>query len=258
MQISDYFKPKNIHEAYALLQQDPNNIIIGGGAWLHLSNKHIHTAIDLVNCGLDTIKVTDDRIVIGANVVLRQIETNPIFQSLFEGILVKSISQIMGIGLRNFATIGGSIAGKFAFSDILTPLLVMDVSLSFYVQKDIKLVDYLNQSKHERDILTHITIKREKGQGYFKKVRKTALDFAVLNIAVSKIEKTYRIAIGARPGVAMRLPLTEHALNQEKDINQVIDIMTHEVVLSTNHLASKEYRMALAEAYLKRALKEVK
>jgi len=55
MIIDEYKKPKTIDEAYSILTAKKNSQIIGGGAYLRLSKKHISTAIDLSNLNLDFI-----------------------------------------------------------------------------------------------------------------------------------------------------------------------------------------------------------
>ena len=89
--------------------------IIGGGAWLKMMPKRISEAIDLSGLGLDEITQTDSEIQIGCMVTLRQVEKYPAFSELYNGIIAKSAGSIMGITVRNIATLGGTAAGKYGF-----------------------------------------------------------------------------------------------------------------------------------------------
>jgi CO/xanthine dehydrogenase FAD-binding subunit len=68
-------------------------------------------------------------------VSLRDFEMSLLVKNIQGGILVSAVSQIMGVAFRNGATVGGSVAGKFPFSDLITPLLALDTTLIFYPKK---------------------------------------------------------------------------------------------------------------------------
>ena len=260
MRINNYVKVDTLAEGFELLQKE-NSLIIGGGAWLKLTNKDIDSVIDISAVGLNEIIDKDDEIEIGAMVSLRQIETSEIISKQFNGILSNAVGKIMGIPIRNIATIGGSIMGKYSFSDVLTPLLVMDVSLVFYNYGEISLEEFMQIKKFQKDILTKIVIKKEQGKGYFHKLAKTSLDFAVINVAISKGD-TFKIAIGARPSVSTKCYKAMEYINEFKVItNEVIEdtveIAIEETKFGTSSRASSEYRADVAKAYIIRGLKEV-
>lgn len=252
MIFKNYKKPKTIEEAYELLLKEPNNLIIGGGAWLKLLPTKIESIIDISLIGLDEIAVSNDSIEIGSNATLRAIETSNIIKDNGCKILSDAIHQIMGMNIRNIATIGGSVMGKYSFSDILTPLLVLDTKLVFYKKGEISLQDFLNIKKFPKDILLKIKIKKDKETGYFKSVKKTALDFPVLNLAITKGE-TLKIAVGSRPGQAVRAYEAEKLV----EIPAIAKVVLEEISLSSNNRASKEYREELLSVYIKRGLMEV-
>ncbi len=261
MKINEYYKAQSLDEAYEILLDNEKNIIIGGGAWLKLTKKDVETAVDITKIGLNEIIATKDFIEIGAMTSLRQIEESDIIKNQSNGILSEAISQIMGVGIRNIATIGGSVMGKYAFSDILTPLLTMDASLIFYKQGEMSLADFLNTKRISKDILTKIVIPKNEKKGFFYKVQKTRLDFAVINVAVTKGE-LIDIAIGARPSVSMRPVQALEFINNQKSItdeviNKTAELAVKETKFGTNSRSSKEYREMVTEVYIKRGLKEV-
>mgnify|MGYP000886909002 CR=1 FL=1 len=262
MEINQYVKAKSIEEAYQVLIENPKNSILGGGAWLKQSSPNVNTLIDIVDCGLDQITETKTHIEIGALVTLHELESNPAIKSLGGGFVSESLSHVLGIGFRNIATIGGTIAGKYAFSDIITALLTLDVKLIFHPKREINLEAFLNAKGKVTDILTHVVIRKSSGKGFFKKVAASTLEFAVLDVAVYQEDNKFQISIGSRPSGAMLSHEASAFLNNqnkmtEEVLNQAAQIVLDTVKLGSNKNASKEYREALTKAYVKRGIKEV-
>ena len=260
MKIKNYLKVSGLEEAYTLLQEDKNNIIIGGGAWLKLTNKEVETMIDLENLKLNQIIEIGDSIAIGAMTTLRDIELNESLNHVDGGILVKALKGIMGISIRNIATIGGSIMGKYSFSDVLTPLSVMDVELEFYKAGMMPLSEFMAM-RSINDILLNVIIKNRKSEGYFYSMKKTSLDFAVINVAITKNE-LYDIAIGARPSLCMKPVKAIEYLNKQSKLNPekieiAVQLAIEETKFGTNSRASGEYREDIAAVYIKRGINEV-
>lgn len=259
MKIKQFYKAESLNDAYHKLLENNKNAIVGGGAWIKQGNKEIETLIDLENLRLNKISESTKQIEIGAMVTLRQLETNPIILSYANGMLSKAIKSVMGIGIRNLATIGGSVIGKYSFSDILTPLLALDVSLVFHKSGVISLSEFVSTKKPVNDILVQILIKKETISGYFYKMSKTALDFAVVNIAVSKSDK-FKVVIGARPSIAILAKEVMEVLNNNSLNDVVIESAIEKVnniKFSSNSKASKEYRAQIAKVYIKRGILEV-
>ncbi|MDT8336625.1 MAG: FAD binding domain-containing protein, partial [Candidatus Izemoplasmatales bacterium] len=215
MEIKEYIAPKTISEAYSLLSESRSNKIIAGGAWTKISFKRVDKLISLDNLALDYIKENNDNYVIGAMTTLRAIETHEGLKHLASGILSQAIGSVMGINIRNIATIGGSIMGKFAFSDLLGVLLVMDAKLMFFKAGEVSIYDFVEMTKIPEDILLEIKLKKDNFKGYFKKVSKTHLDFAILNIAITK-KDNFKITVGSRPNIAKLAIDTANYLNSQK------------------------------------------
>ncbi len=262
MRIETVYKASSLDDALAMQRDSKDNVILGGALWLRRSKRHVNQAIDLSDLALDYIDVKDETITIGAYTTLKTIQDHEALKNLYQGILPKAINHIMGIQLRHMATIGGSIIGRYGFSDILTPLLCMDVTLHFHEGESIDLESFLETKGQVNDILTHIIIARHKGQGFFKKCAPSPLSFSQLNIAVTKTNKVYKIAIGSRPSIAMIAQKTSAYLSDQKTLSESVikHAQTHllkEVVLGSNSTASESYRKTLAAVYLERALKAV-
>ena len=259
MNIKEFYQPNTLDEAYDKLIENPNNQVMGGGAWMKLSAANVDTLIHLGTLGLEGISETEDKIVIGSYATLRQVEKHKAILSLCDGLLARAISSVMGIQIRNVATLGGTVMGRYPFSDIITALLALRVTLVFYHQKKISLEEFLKIRKPEKDLLLFVEIAKEAGHGYFRKVSKTALDFAILNIAVTKANGKTRITIGARPGLA---ELAHKAMDladsdPSASLEAIGETAKSELEFSSNSKASKEYRQELAATYVFRGLKAV-
>ena len=258
MEVKQFARPETLQEAHQLLLQDSKNLILGGGLWMKKSTPSANALIDLANLGLDKIIDHGNQLEIGAMVTLRALELSPLVQELQNGLLIEAVSQIMGVAFRGQATIGGSIAGRFPFSDLITPLLVLDTTLVFYPHKEMTLEAFLGFKGRMSDILTHIIIKKSTGLSFFKKVKTTALDFAILNVAIAKIEGKCRIAVGSRPSVASLAVKAMDIINRDhKLIDDAAEAAVSELTFATTGSSSAEYRKLLAKVYVKRGLEEV-
>mgnify|MGYP000311497906 CR=1 FL=1 len=117
--IQKYVKAQSLEEAWKL-NQGKKNRILGGMLWMRLGNGTISTAIDLCDLGLDTIEETDEEFSIGARVTLRELEQHVGLNTYTHDAVKNAVKDIVGVQFRNMATIGGSIWGRFGFSDVLT------------------------------------------------------------------------------------------------------------------------------------------
>jgi CO/xanthine dehydrogenase FAD-binding subunit len=262
MEIKNYHQATTLLDAYETLNKDPKNIIIGGGLWLKHVNQHVNTLIDLNLLGLNQITEDHDDIEVGAMVTLRDFETNPLIHKLADGMLYLGTNQIMGTGFRNLATIGGSIFGRYPFSDLITPLLTLDTRLVFFMSGEISLLEFTEKKGKFNDILVSIKIKKNAGKGYFKKISNTQLAFSMLNVAVHYNQRQFKIAIGARPGIAQLAIEAMNHLNQAKTVNkkvidEAVELMVSTMKFSDNDEATEGYRRELAKVYMKRGIEEV-
>ena len=77
--------------------------------------------------GLDAIEEDETQFSLGAMVTLRQLEQHPGLNAYTGDAAEKAVRDIVGVQFRNMATVGGSVWGRFGFSDVLTLLLAMDM-----------------------------------------------------------------------------------------------------------------------------------
>ena len=131
LKIKSYERVNSIAEAYEL-NQKKSACVLGGMVWLKMGNRNISTAIDLSGLGLDTVQELEDEFVIGCMTTLHDLETNAALNEFTGGAVRESLRHIVGVQFRNCATVGGSIFGRYGFSDVLTMFLAMDTWVDMY------------------------------------------------------------------------------------------------------------------------------
>lgn len=259
LSIRDYVRPQTMEEAMSLLKSSKKSQVISGGAMLRLGDKVIDVAVDLTDLGLNTLMQVNDTVEIGAMATLRQIETDPLFKSLYSGVLPDALKHIVGVQFRNIATLGGTVYGKYAFSDPNTALLALNTELVLYGNRRVSFEEFLNKRKRRFDILEKIIIKdAETTCAAFESIRRSKGDFALLNASVSVSQGTYRIAVGIRPRVAA---LAHSAMKYLNEVGLTLEsaeeaglIAAEELEFGTNLRASKIYRETVAPVLVERAL----
>ena len=127
----EYVRVKSLEEAWNL-NQKKSNVIVGGMMWLKMGRGQKGTVIDLSGLGLDTIEETEEEFSIGCMCTLRQLELHEGLNKEFDGIFRECTRHIVGTQFRNGATVGGSVFGRYGFSDILTCLLALDSYVELY------------------------------------------------------------------------------------------------------------------------------
>ena len=264
--IREYVMPETLEEAYTILKSRKGNQILGGCAWLRLGKKKINIAVDLSKCGLDYIREDDEKIEIGAMTSYRSVETSDILKRYFNGAIAGSVSSIIGTQFRNTVTVGGSVYGRFGFSDFLTPLLALDTTVVLYKKGSVPLEEFM-MMPYEKDIIEKIVIAKDGRKASYQMFRNSRADFPILNLAVSKTcDGSFYVTVGARGPKAVRAQKTAAYLterlalgtdNLEEIIKEAAAILAYEVKFTDNMRASAAYRKILSGVLLGKAVREV-
>lgn len=254
MTIREYKRAESLEEAWQLNQKRPNRVL-GGMIWLKMENINVGTAIDLSGLGLDTIEETDEGFSIGAMVTLRQLELHPGLAAYTDGAVRESVRHIVGVQLRNLATVGGSIYSRFGFSDVLTMFLALNASVELYKGGVVPLAEYA-QRPYDRDILVRVLVPKENARFVYQSVRNSQTDFPVLTCAAAKLaDGSIRTAIGARPGKAVLYTAAPEAgETAEEFAARFAAEVKADIKTESNLRGGAEYRRHLAGVLTKRAV----
>ena len=79
------------------------------------------------------------------------------------GAMRESVRHIVGVQLRNLATLGGSLYSRFGFSDVLTMFLALDASVELYKGGIVPLCEYAERKK-DRDVLVRVIVPKKGGR----------------------------------------------------------------------------------------------
>lgn len=174
----DYVKVSDLAEAYELCQKR-SSLVVGGMVWMKMTHITKRTIVDLSGLGLDAIEEKEGEFSIGCMCSLRQLETHEGLNRYFDGIFRECTRNIVGVQMRNCATVGGSIFARFGFSDILTCLLALDAYVELYHEGTILLSEFAARPvrRDQKDILVRIIIKKDGRKAAYTSQRNSRTDF---------------------------------------------------------------------------------
>ena len=124
---------------------------------------------------------TRDAFFIGAMVSLREIELHEGLYAYTQGAVRDALKDIVGVQFRNLATVGGSIWGRFGFSDVLTMFLAMDTYVELFQGGIIPLQEFA-EKKPDRDVLVRLIVKKTPGVYAYASVRNQRTDSRFLHV----------------------------------------------------------------------------
>lgn len=156
--IKEFRKVQSLEEAYELNQKKTNRII-GGMLWMKMQTGNVNIAIDLSGLGLDTIEETDEEFSIGAMVTLRDLETNKSLNEYTNNAMREAMRHIVGVQFRNLATVGGSIFGRYGFSDVLTMFMALDSYVQLHHAGIVPMSEFAKMP-YDNDVLVRIIVKK--------------------------------------------------------------------------------------------------
>ena len=158
---------------------------------------------------------------------------------------------------RNCATLGGSLWGRFGFSDVLTLLLALDARVHLHHAGEMPLADFAALPRTTRDILTHVTIPKAQGRVVYLSQRNISTDFPVLTCALRARDGQYTCVIGARPMPAAVFADEKGLLAQgitEDSARAFADDIAARAVFGSNMRASADYRREICRVLVRRGL----
>lgn len=255
IEIAKYVRAETLEEAYDL-NQKKGNVILGGMLWLRLQNRRVNAAVDLSGLSLNKIEEIPEGYRIGAMTTLRQLEQHEGLKELTDGAMKECVKDIVGVQFRNLATLGGSLFGRFGFSDVLTLFMAAGAKVALY-RGGLVTVEEFARMPYDRDILTHVIFPGKKQDMAYLAFRNARTDFPLLNCCVSKEGEEIRCCIGARPMRAVCLRDEKGILRggiSRESAQAFGQYVKENVKTGSNMRGSGEYRSMLAQVLTRRAL----
>ena len=260
MRFEKYERPQSFEAALKILKENEGAKIVGGSTFLRLNKKGYQTAIDLIDLDINYIRENDDSLMVGAYTSLRELETNKLIIENFGNFFKDALNNIVGVQFRNVATVGGTIYGRFGFSDVITALSVLDCKINFADGDSMEFNEFIKKG-NSNNIIKEIVISKNKVKTSYQSLRKSDADFPLLTASASKSDKI-QISVGSRPLVAIHATKAEEFINSvelnSENIAKTAQIASDELKFGDDIRSSKEYKNEICKVLVKRAIEGVK
>lgn len=278
----DYFSPKSLNEAYAVLAQsgDGARILAGGtDVLVELRKTSAPSPTSIIDisriAALKDITESEDSIVIGALTTHDEVHRSELI-SRYAPLLRSAVSMIGSPQIRNRGTIGGNIMNAAACADTVPPLMALNARLklkSASGEREIALTDFFVKPyvtiAHRDEILSEIHFRKlstDMKSSFVKLGRRNALSIARLSVAVvlnidgKGIIEEARIVPGAAFPSWHRVQEAEDVLVGQKPSREVFvkaGKKVSEMMISyTGRRWSTEYKEPVIAVLVRRTLEQ--
>jgi carbon-monoxide dehydrogenase medium subunit len=277
----DYFEPKTLSEALALLAKHGEEAkVIAGGTDVLVDIKYKEEPGCLINIkripGINSIQENSGSLRIGPLVTIREIETSSLVRQRLP-VLWEACHQFASLQIRNTATIGGNICRASPSGETLAPLLVLEAKgkLAFSDGDKIEPFSTLFQGPGKtalgsRGLLTEIDVPYPPAASrsvYLKHAVRGAMDIAMVGVAVlvtpdaaKNNMQDVRIGLAAVAPTPIRATKTE-ALLRGKPLSaglvqEAAQMAGSESRPIDDQRSSGEYRRWIVEALTRQGLQQ--
>ena len=269
----DYQKVKTVDEAITALSKGDGTILAGGHSLIPAMKLRLNQPARLVDingiAALKGIKEEDGEIVIGAASTHADIAGDKLIRTKLS-FFAEGASLIGDVQVRNYGTIGGSLAHADPASDWPAMVLAADAAIEMQGRngkRRVKATDFFtglfSTELQENEIITAVRVPLfpEGTKSTYQKFVQPASRFAVVGCAVVRFpDGKINIAFTGAADYAFRAGSAEAALSQtinEDAIAAAANAALQGVIFLSDNYASAEYRKHLAKVYLRKALKAV-
>lgn len=274
----DYFAPRSLEEAFALLAEHGSEakLLAGGHSLLPLMKLRLaapRVVVDLGKVpGLAYIRDDGGTIALGAMTTHAEIEHSELLRR-GAPLLAETAAEIGDVQVRNRGTLGGSLAHADPAADYPAAVLALEADFTLTSRTGSRtvaaqdfFVDMLTTALEPGEILTEIRFQADRNRtgSCYLKLHQPASGFAIVGVAARVSLDARRRAEAVRIGITGVAPKAYRALPVEQALLK--GALTPKLVaqaaskaaagvepLSDLH-ASARYRKAMAEVFTRRAL----
>ena len=277
-----YLPAQTVEEACELLAQygEQAKILGGGQSLVNLMKQNLvnpRYIIDIKGLSeLDYIRYEkEDGLRIGAVSTHRALETSEIVKNNF-AVLSEMERTLASVAVRNWGTVGGSLAHADPASDLAPTLMALGARATLsrcrserVVSLEDFFVDYMETALQPDELLTEIHIPNSgRGNGFYYKFAHRATDLAVVSVAVYlDLEsgdqdrcRDVRIVMGSVGPTALRSRRGEDLLKSQAItdalIEEVARLSAEDAQPTTDINGSEEYKRDLVRVMVSRSIKK--
>jgi CO/xanthine dehydrogenase FAD-binding subunit len=259
MEIGNLARPTDLDAALELIRIE-GGVAVGGGLWLRMGSKSVGLAVDLSGLGLDYIRPTGGAIAIGAMTTFRKLETSALLAELYGGFFKSIVGSVVGVQFRNMASVGGTVAGRYAFAGLNAAFLALGAKVAVRGEGEVDFEAFLSEPRTEPFLVEKVSIPSGAKAGY-SSVALTKGDFSMLVAAAAFAGGAWRVAVGARPGAARLCEGAMRLLGAEPRpsaaaIGKAAAAAAGDVDFADDVRSSAEYRREVCPVLARRAIEE--
>jgi CO/xanthine dehydrogenase FAD-binding subunit len=259
MEIGNLARPTDLDAALELIRRE-HGVAIGGGLWLRMSSKPMPLAVDLSGLGLDYIRPSGGAIEIGAMTPFRRLETSALLARGYGGFFASVVGSVVGVQFRNMASVGGTVAGRYAFAGLNAAFLALGAKVALRGEGEADFASFLYEPREGPFLVEKLLIPSEGRAGYGS-IALTKGDFGILVAAAAYVGGKWRVAVGARPGAALLCEGATEALGSgarpsAAAVETAAAAAAGDVDVSDDARASAEYRREVCPVLVRRAIAE--
>jgi len=273
----EFLEPETLEKTCSLLAKykEEAKLIASGQSLIPMLQQRLFTPKYLISVrnlpGLDYIKEDDDTLRIGALTTQRTVETSEVVRRRFP-ILAEAVHAVGTVQIRNWGTIGGSLAEADPTGDPPPALLALGArvkALSVRGEREVPLdeffVDYIQTSLEPDEVLTEIIVPYlppNTGGTYIKDVVRAG-DTGIVTVAAlatldgKQTVKEARIVLGCQAATPVRALRAEKAAvgkSAMDDLKDVAEAASQDADPAPDVLGSVEYKTYLAGLRTRQAL----
>ena len=279
MMRASWIIPRTMNEAVSAVEEHAGEALLyAGGTYVHEQRErgllpNIKAVVDLQGLGLDTVEADGDRFKAGAMVTLNAIIGCGAFRAAGFEALVQAAYATGPDQIKNAATLGGAVACGVPIIDIAPVLISLRATAMVQVSRESRMIDVGDLlSGPEKSLLGKNALisgfvlpqPAPGSRSHFKKFRRSASDWAIVNASASiRLDPDgrcldARLVIGSRPDGYFSLTRTEQSLigkRIEREMLAALPVtVLPELALTDHFTASADYKERLSGVLLRDAV----
>ncbi|MEI7988555.1 MAG: xanthine dehydrogenase family protein subunit M [Chloroflexota bacterium] len=279
MQPFDYYRPKNLEEAFEYLTMPGKTVLplAGGTDFVPMARDVLWKCDAVVDIkgipGLKDLKETSEGLFVGSAVRMVEISRSALVKSGWD-VLAQGASVVGSDQIRNRATLGGNMCTASPCADTLAPLAALNavvVLRSKQGERRVPFVEFftfVRKTVLQKGELVMGVILPKTSQGtvgsYEKLSRRRGCDLSIVSVAAVAAPKNggyeWRVALGAVAPTVMRVAEAEAILGKGRSSEEIQKAAEAAAVASkpiSDIRSSEAYRRVMVRNMTKRAVESV-
>ena len=248
--------PKTLEEALEIRRKTRGTYLASGTVIL-VNHRHAGDLISLERIsGLTGISDEGGFVRIGSMTTFDEIERSPVVKRNLNA-LWQAAFETAGPQIRHRATIGGNIGCFSPASDAATALVALDAEVELFDGSYRRVFIEKLASLDDGAIITAVLVPKRFGFSAFEKVgKRNAMSVSVLNMAMAKEDKTYRLAVGCASSHVLYCERTSRILSEGGSIESAQEALLTEIHPIDDRWGTVEYRLEVARNILRKMVEE--